>query len=212
MSALLLLAVPVALWGAWRLLRVVGRLVDPGGAPALAGGCWGAVTYALVPVTSGAWGDGRLGVVVAAALLPWVAHAALGFADPERDRRWRAAWRTGLLLALGAAFVPVAWVFAVLLTAVCSRRSPWPSRAAAARPRQLGAARWSPSAVTPVLLAPWWLPVLGTAPDRLLLMEAGGCPAPPLGFTGLLTRPAQSDLGAPVVARRSCSSCWPCSH
>ena len=40
-----------ALWGAWRLLRVVGRLVDPGGSPR-----WlvalGAVTYALVPVTS----------------------------------------------------------------------------------------------------------------------------------------------------------------
>ena len=52
-----------ALWGAWRMLRVVGRLVDPGGSPR-----WlvalGAVTYALVPVTSGALGDGRLGVVV----------------------------------------------------------------------------------------------------------------------------------------------------
>ena len=44
---------------------------------------WGAVTYALVPVASGAWGDGRLATVVAAALLPWLAHAALGFADPD---------------------------------------------------------------------------------------------------------------------------------
>ena len=32
-SALLLLAVPLGLWGSWRLLRVVGRLVDPGGSP-----------------------------------------------------------------------------------------------------------------------------------------------------------------------------------
>ena len=90
----LLLAVPLRLWGAWRLLRVVGRLVDPGGSPR-----WlvalGAVTYALVPVTSGAWGDGRLGVVAVAVLVPWLAHAALGFSDPEPDRRWRAAWRPG---------------------------------------------------------------------------------------------------------------------
>src|SRR3954453_18434715 len=116
-SAVLLLAVPLALWGAWRMLRVVGRLVDPGGSPR-----WlvalGSVTYALVPVPSGAFGDGRLGVVAVSAILPWLAHAALGFADPEHDRRWRAAWRTGLLLALAAAFEPVAWVFAVVLALV----------------------------------------------------------------------------------------------
>ena len=49
------------------------------------------------------------------ALLPWLGHAALGFADPEPDRRWRAAWRSGLLLALVAAFTPVAWFFAAVL-------------------------------------------------------------------------------------------------
>ncbi len=49
------------------------------------------------------------------ALLPWLAHAALGFADPDPDRRWRAAWRTGLLLALVAAFTPVAWLFGLTL-------------------------------------------------------------------------------------------------
>ena len=32
-SGLMLLAVPVAAWGAWRLLKVVGRLVDPLGLP-----------------------------------------------------------------------------------------------------------------------------------------------------------------------------------
>ena len=49
---------------------------------------------------------------------PWLAHAALGFADPEPDRRWRAAWRTGLLLAVAAAFEPVLWAFALVLTLV----------------------------------------------------------------------------------------------
>ena len=105
-SAILLLAVPLALWGAWRFLRVVGHLADAAGAPR-----WllavASATYALVPVVSGAWGDGRLGIVVVAAVLPWLGHAALGFADPEPDRRWRAAWRSALLLALVAAFTPV---------------------------------------------------------------------------------------------------------
>ena len=40
---------PLALWGAWRFLRVVGRLVAPAGAPRWLL-LWGAVTYALVPV------------------------------------------------------------------------------------------------------------------------------------------------------------------
>ena len=36
-SAVLVLAVPLALWGAWRLVRVVGRFLDPAGMPTLAG-------------------------------------------------------------------------------------------------------------------------------------------------------------------------------
>ena len=64
-----------------RTAGAVGRLAvpagggppgRPGGLAALAGGRWARVTYALVPVVSGAWGDGRLGVVVVAALLPWL--------------------------------------------------------------------------------------------------------------------------------------------
>ena len=47
-SALLVLAVPFSLWGAWRFLRVVGRLVDPRGfaTPLLA---WGAVDLRADP-------------------------------------------------------------------------------------------------------------------------------------------------------------------
>ena len=58
--SLLLLAVPGAAWGAWRFLRVVGRLVRTAGAPRWVI-LWGTTTYALVPVVAGAWGDGRLG-------------------------------------------------------------------------------------------------------------------------------------------------------
>ena len=120
------------------------------------------MTYALVPVTSGAWGDGRLGVVAAAVLVPWVAHAALGFSDPEPDRRWRAAWRTGLLLAMAAAFEPVAWVFAVLLTSVVTLLAIAVTRSLP-RDRSIWAPPLVALGVSPVLLAPWWLPASGTA-------------------------------------------------
>ncbi|MGA8257756.1 MAG: glycosyltransferase family 2 protein, partial [Nocardioides sp.] len=116
-SLLMLLAVPFALWGSWRFLRVAGRLVSPRGAPRwlLVGG---ATTYALVPVTSGAWAEGRLGLVVATALVPWVAHAAVGFADPDPELRQRSGWRVGLLLGLATAFAPLAWFVVAALVAV----------------------------------------------------------------------------------------------
>ncbi len=194
-SALLLLAVPLALWGAWRLLRVVGRLVDPGGSPR-----WlvalGAVTYALVPVTSGAWGAGRLGVVVAAVLVPWVVHAALGFADPETDRRWRAAWRTALLLAVAAAFEPVLWVFALVLTVVVLVMA-----YAVTRSLPRGRDVWGPPAVAlgvvPVLLGPWWVPALWHGAGSLVLMETGRQPFPALGFGNLLLGRFGAGLGGP---------------
>ena len=82
-SAVLLLAVPVALWGAWRFLRVVGRLVRPAGAPRWLL-LWGAVTYALVPVASGAWGDGRLATVVAPPCCPGSATPRSASPTPRR--------------------------------------------------------------------------------------------------------------------------------
>ena len=193
-SGLMLLAVPIAAWGAWRLLKVVGRLVDPLGLPRWLV-VWGALTYALVPVTSGAWGEGRFGTVAVAALLPWAAHAALGFVDPDRDRRWRAAWRTALLLALGAAFVPGFWLFALLATAVVL------GSAAVISPRLLRERdSWGPPvaavAATPVLLAPWLLPLLTTGSASGLLLEAGRLTVDQVTFLGLLTG-RLNDLGAP---------------
>ncbi len=193
-SGLMLLAVPVAAWGAWRLLKVVGRLVDPLGLPRWLV-VWGALTYALVPATSGAWGEGRFGTVAVAALLPWAAHAALGFVDPDRDRRWRAAWRTALLLALGAAFVPGFWLFALLATAVVL------GSAAVISPRLLRERdSWGPPVVavaaTPVLLAPWLLPLLTTGSASGLLLEAGRLTVDQVTFGGLLSG-RLNDLGAP---------------
>jgi GT2 family glycosyltransferase len=194
-AAVLLLAVPLGLWGSWRVLRVVGRLVDPGGSPR-----WlvalGAVSYALIPVTSGAFGDGRLGVVAVAVILPFLVHAALGFGDPERERRWRAAWRTGLLLAVAAAFEPVAWVFAVFLVLVVAviayavtRRAP--------RGRDVVGPPLVSLGVTPVLLLPWWLPAIQHGAASLLLMETGRQPYPSLTTTDFLLGRFGPDVGGP---------------
>jgi GT2 family glycosyltransferase len=193
-TVLLALAVPFSLWGAWRFLRVAGRLASPAGANRWLI-LWGAATYAVVPVVSGAWGQGRLGPVLSAALLPWLAHAALGFADPEADRRWRAAWRTGLLLTLVSCGTPLAWLVAALvgvvvvvlaftlLPGIGRDRSAWGPPVAAL-------------AVVPVLLAPWWLPALLHGAGSGLLLDGGLLPAPtPDGVELGLGR--FHDVGAP---------------
>jgi GT2 family glycosyltransferase len=194
-SSILLLAVPVAFWGAWRFLRVVGHLSDAAGAPR-----WllavAASTYSLVPVVSGAWGDGRLGIVVVTAVLPWLGHAALGFADPEPDRRWRAAWRSGLLLALVAAFTPVAWFFAAALVGALVGAG-FGIAPALMRDRSV----WGPPAAmiatVLVLLLPWWIPAVAHGAARSLLLDSGRLPEPNLGFEELLSGRLPGDLAAP---------------
>ena len=175
-SALLVLAVPFSLWGAWRFLRVAGRLATPAGANRWLI-LWGATTYAVVPVVSGAWGQGSLAPVLSAALLPWLAHAALGFADPESDRRWRAAWRTGLLLALVSCGTPVAWLVAALVGVVVVLLA-FTLLPGVGRDRSA----WGPPlvalAVVPVLLAPWWLPALLHGAGEGLVLDGGLLPAP----------------------------------
>ncbi len=172
-------AVPLAMWGAWRMLRVIGRLADPRGFPT-----WllavGSATYALLPLTSGAFGGGRLGLVVTTGLLPWLVHAALGFADPETDRRWRAGWRVGLLLTLIAAFVPSAWLLALVLGVVLVVVT---IGVAAPGQRAVGEllARLAPVGVALaaplVLLSAWWVSLVGHGAWAGLLLDSGRVPA-----------------------------------
>ncbi len=195
-SLVLVLAVPLALWGAWRFLRVAGRLVNPAGISRwlIAGG---AATYALVPVTSGAWGEGRLGTLVTATTLPWLAHAALGFSDPEPDRRWRAAWRSGLLLTLVTAFAPGVWLWAValglLLLGLGLVVAPQ-----SVRQRSVAGPPLTALAVAPVLLVPWVWPLLASGRPLGLVMEAGRLPSAVVDATDLMLGRA-SDAGAPEV-------------
>lgn len=193
-SAVLVAAVPVGLWGAWRFLRVVGRLVVFTGASRWVL-LWGATTWSLVAVASGAWSDGRLGLVVVAALLPWLAHAALGFAEPAAERRWRAAWRVGLLLAVGSAFAPVLWVLAAALGLVVIGAAALVVRGAV-RDRSV----WGPPAaalgLVPVLLAPWWLPAIQRSAAEGLLLDTGRLPTPTADTLDLLAGRLDG-LGAP---------------
>jgi GT2 family glycosyltransferase len=195
MSLVMALAAPFALWGAWRFLRVVGRFVTPYGAPRWLL-LWGSVTWALVPLVSGAWGGGRWGIVVAAAVLPWMAHSALGFADPEPARRWRAGWRTGLALAVVTAVAPPAWfvtavLFAVLL--VCAIRL---------LPGEAGQRSvWGPPvaalAVPLLVLLPWWLPSLVEGAWAGTVLDVGRWPTAATSGWDLLAG-RLGGLGAPA--------------
>jgi GT2 family glycosyltransferase len=193
-SVVMIASFPLALWGAWRLLRVVGRLISHRGSPRWLI-LWGATAYALIPVSSGAWGDGRLGAVVATALLPWLVHASLGFAEPDADRRWRAAWRTGLLLTAITCFTPSAWLVALVLGLIVVLAA---FRIVPGAMRERGV--WGPPAVAlaiaPVLLLPWWLPALIHGAGDGLLLDAGRLPSPQLQGSHLLIG-RLSDLGAP---------------
>jgi hypothetical protein len=164
---LVLGVVPLAAVGAHRFLR---RLT---GDRAVAVG--GAAAYAVLPVVGGAFAQGRFGTLVAAVVLPWLAASALRLTDPDPDRRHRAAWRTGLWLALAAAFAPQLWWVALVVTAaavvVLLRRG--------ARSEVVS---WLvPVPAAAVLLLPWWLPALVEGRAGSLLDEAG------LAATGLLT-------------------------
>ena len=83
-----------------------------------------AATYALLPAATGAVAAGRLGTAVAFILLPLVAVSAgrMITAAPRQARR--AAWATGLLIAVASAFAPLTWVLGVVfaILALAARR------------------------------------------------------------------------------------------
>ena len=196
-DVLLLGCVPLAGMTAYQATR---RLVA-----ATAARLWLAAAYALLPVATGAVAAGRLGTAFAFAVLPLIGmNAARMVTAPPRQAR-RAAWATGLLIALAAAFAPLLWalglICAVFVPAV--RRGLW-----AVNPVNAAIV-----AVTPFLvLFPWSLHLFASpsaflteagiqsagltsaklAPSALLLLSPGGPGLPPLWVT--------AGLGLAVVA------------
>ncbi len=125
---------------------------------------WVAATYALIPVAAGAIAAGRVGTAAAFALIPLIGLlAGRMFSQPPRLAR-RAAWATGLVIALGAAFVPLLWLIALLAAVLAAA-------AAARRADRLLINIGIVVVVPAVLLMPWTFQ-LAAHPSGLLL-EAG---------------------------------------
>jgi GT2 family glycosyltransferase len=125
---------------------------------------WLAGSYALLPVATGAVAGGRFGTAVVLMLLPVIASTAGRMLNEQPRRARRAAWATGLLIAVAAAFVPLVWVVTVVIAALAGL--------AFARTRRAMAANLAIVAlVPPVLLAPWTLDV--ARHPSMLLFEAG---------------------------------------
>jgi GT2 family glycosyltransferase len=118
---------------------------------------WAAASYALLPVAMGAIAAGRIGTAVVFVLIPAIALLAGRMLTLGPRRARRAAWATGLTIALAAAFVPLIWVVALLaaLALVAARPGMW---------RNLGIV----VAVPPVLLLPWTAQI-AMNPSTLLL-------------------------------------------
>lgn len=139
---------------------------------------WVSVTYALLPVAMGVIASGRFGTAVAFVLLPLIAAQAGRMLTQSGPPATRAAWATGLLVAIAAAFVPLVWLItfaACLLAAIVFRTT----RRGLLRNLAVAAL------VPPLLLLPWTL-TLFSRPAGLLL-EAG-LPQPGTPVSGLPAR------------------------
>jgi hypothetical protein len=134
---------------------------------------WAAGAYALLPAVTGAVATGRLGTTVGAILLPIVGLGAVRTLGLDgRPGTWRAAWATGLLLAVITAFVPVAWLIALALAIVAAVL-----RTHCTGPRL----RLVAVLVTPIFVLLPWSIALFRQPS-LIFLEAG-LPGPGLSDT-----------------------------
>ncbi len=158
------LAVTVILLGCVPVSGVVAYLASRRVAAQTGVRVWLAVSYALLPVATGVVAAGRFGTAVVFMLVPVIAATAGRMLTQQKRRARRAAWATGLLIAVAAAFVPLVWVMAVIIAALAGLAFARTSRAMAANFAIV-------ALVPPVLLAPWTLDV--AQHPSVLLLEAG---------------------------------------
>ncbi len=206
------LAIDVIMIGAIPLAGLAAYLAARRITGSVAARVWAGAAYALLPVGIGAVAAGRFGSALVFALIPVIGVlAARIFTEPPRRAR-RAAWATGLVIAVAAAFVPLVWVVAIAAAACAAATLGRRSRATLVN--------CAIAAVAPaVLLLPWTVqllsrpgllfleagqkvPGLATAdlPARsLLLLSPGGPGLPPFWVTGGL---AVAALGALLLTTR----------
>jgi GT2 family glycosyltransferase len=155
-----------------------------------------AASYALLPVATGAIAAGRLGTAVAFTLLPLIAISAGRMLTGTPKKARRAAWAVGLLVAVAAAFAPLAWILAVVFAVAVLAARRW---LASADPVNAAIV-----AVVPFfVLFPWSVHLLtdptafiteagvqtagltttGLAPSALLALSPGGPGVPPVWVT-----------------------------
>ena len=174
--------------------------------PVLAARIWIAASYALLPVATGAVAAGRIGTAVAFVLVPLIGIMIGRMLTGTPRAARRAAWAAGLLTAIAAAFVPLAWPVAVFAAlGVLGMMVAWP---------WLGSRTVINAAIVAVvpavILIPWTFhlvtspsaffgeagvlrPGLAAAslrPESLLLLSPGGPGLPPPWVTAGLVLPA----------------------
>jgi GT2 family glycosyltransferase len=142
---------------------------------------WAAAAYALLPVGMGAVAAGRFGAAVVFALLPLLGMLAARIFTATGRRARRAAWATGLFLAIAAAFVPLIWVLAAAAAVLAAITLSRGRRGGRGTLINLGIVVVTPA----LLLLPWTLQV-ATQP-ALLFLEAGQ-KVPGLATAGLPAR------------------------
>ena len=203
------LATDILLLGCVPLAGITAFLATRRVTSVLTARLWIAVSYALLPVATGTVAAGRLGTAVAFVLLPLIG-AAIGriLAGPARSAR-RAAWAAGLLTAIAAAFVPLAWPVAVIAALGAAAAWRWLG------PRTVVNAAIM-AAVPAFVLLPWTFHLVGRPsaflgeagrvtpglavaslrPGSLLLLSPGGPGLPPAWVTAGLVLPAFAALFA----------------
>jgi hypothetical protein len=116
-SILLVLAIPFAFLGSYRLARKFTELHYLALAAAL--------LYSFAPVVIGALNSGRIGTVTLFVIGPWIVRSLLGFEALEK-LSWRRTWRMAFLMSIVFAFSPLAflvifiWQFLLIILDVFS--------------------------------------------------------------------------------------------
>jgi GT2 family glycosyltransferase len=211
------LAVDVLLFGAVPAAGLTAFLATRRLTPVLTVRIWLAATYALLPVAMGAVAAGRIGTLVAFVLLPLIGVAAGRMLGGPPRRARRAAWASGLLVAVAAAFVPLIWPLAALAAVGLIAAWPLTSRPWLGRATAINAA--IAALVPAAVLIPWTFRLFtsgaaffleagisrpglasgGLRPESVLLLSPGGPGLPPAWVTAGLVLPA---FGALLARRR----------